>query len=583
MRSTTVRRLRGGLGLEFWLLAFLALYLTSTAAWAVGSGPGAAVGGDAVAGRIQHLLHVRQGTLVQPAVLSEAYAERQYRALWDDPAQARQALEVLAGADSHGLDPSLFNLAELTRRLAERDSSGDFPAGERVEQRASLDIDISDSLLHFALALRFGVLDPDTNKPRRTPTKSEIDELAPVALRWWRQSPGMGKVSDLAGVSPLKVAFEAFLPKDETYQRLRAALAQYRAIERQGGWGEIGRGRTIEPGDSDPRLAAIASRLRLTGDLGLDKQVSTGYFDGELEQAVRNFQGRHGLEVDGRVGPSTLAAMNVPVTERIDQIRVNLERTRWHMWDLPSRYILVDIADFKTHLVERQKVVWSSRAIVGQRLRATPVLRSEMTHVVLNPTWTVPPGIIEKDMIPLAREDADAIARKGLRLVDSRGGQVSPDEVDWESVTARNFPYRLWQPAGPSNALGKVKFIFPNRHHVYLHGTPHQSLFKRTTRTFSSGCVRLEGAMDLAERLLSREPGWDEERVAGVSRSGRTTRVDLSEALPVFILYMTAGVDGDGHVSFRPDVYRSDPRVLQGIGPAVHQHMVRSDISQTQS
>jgi murein L,D-transpeptidase YcbB/YkuD len=309
-------------------------------------------------------------------------------------------------------------------------------------------------------------------------------------------------------------------------------------------------------------LRAVRARLRVTGDLAAPDPQDPSPFDEDLKRAVEAFQRRHGLAADGVIGPSTLAAMNQPVASRIDQIRVNLERARWVQRDLPSDFVLVNIAGFRAYLVRGREVTWSARVQVGKTYRETPVFRDEIEYVVFNPTWTVPPGILRKDIIPQAQKDPDIVRRKGLKVLDQEGKEVDPRAVNW---SAAGFPYVLRQDPGPSNALGRVKLMFPNEHLVYLHDTPNKHLFQRPQRTASSGCIRVERPLELTELVLSGTHGWNRTRIDEVIASGQTKRVDLDRPMPVLVLYWTAEVMEDARVAFRDDVYGRDAPVLRAL------------------
>jgi murein L,D-transpeptidase YcbB/YkuD len=286
-------------------------------------------------------------------------------------------------------------------------------------------------------------------------------------------------------------------------------------------------------------------------------------YEGEIVAGVRRFQERHGLAADGAVGPATLAALNVPVEARIEQIRVNLERTRWIMGDVAEDFIVVNIAGFRLYLVRGGEPVWTTRVQVGQPYRRTPVFVATLTYLVLNPTWTVPPTILRRDILPAVRDDVGYLAARGIDVVDDSGMIVDAATVDWSSPS---FPYLLVQRPGPDNALGRVKFMFPNEHFVYLHDTPRRDLFDRESRAFSSGCIRVEHPLDLAGQLLGE--GWSQERIDAVLAAGRMQTVFLDDPIPVLLLYWTAEVDAAGRVVFHPDVYARDADVALGLaGP----------------
>jgi murein L,D-transpeptidase YcbB/YkuD len=289
------------------------------------------------------------------------------------------------------------------------------------------------------------------------------------------------------------------------------------------------------------------------------RRVAEDQFDQALWQAVRRFQRRHGLAADGIVGPLTLAALNVSVTERIQQLELNMERWRWLPEDLGPRYILVNIPDFTMQVVSNGRAVINTKAIVGTPKRPTPLLSARLSYLVLNPRWYVPRSITIKDHLPKLRKDPYALVTKKFHVDDAMGQEIDPGSVDWHSLSQSDFPYRLRQDPGPQNALGGVKFMFPNPHHVYLHDTPSRALFNRSHRTYSSGCVRIANAVELAEYLLKDHPRWTRDTIRAAIGDGKGQRmVYLPEEIPVYFFYWTAWVTGDGLVHFRNDIYNLD-------------------------
>jgi murein L,D-transpeptidase YcbB/YkuD len=284
-------------------------------------------------------------------------------------------------------------------------------------------------------------------------------------------------------------------------------------------------------------------------------------YSGAIVEAVKAFQQRHGLAADGAIGPTTLTAMNVPVEARIEQIRVNLERARWVFYDPESEFLVVNIAGFELYLVRRGEVVWRARVQVGRPYRSTPIFASTMTYLVFNPTWTVPPTIFRQDFLPQLRKDPSYVTARNIDLIDRGGSRVPPDTVDWSAGTS--FPYQLVQRPGPNNALGRVKFMFPNEHFVYLHDTPSRDLFERESRAFSSGCIRVENPLELAELLLGRK--WSRERIDALIARGQTETVFLDDPIGVKLLYWTAEVDAKGVVKFFPDLYGRDPELIEAL------------------
>jgi murein L,D-transpeptidase YcbB/YkuD len=311
---------------------------------------------------------------------------------------------------------------------------------------------------------------------------------------------------------------------------------------------------------SDARMPALRARLAASGDLDAPGDRDSVVYDPALEAAARRFQGRMGLEPDGVIGAATLAELNASAADRIRQLRVNLDRGRVLLHDLPDKFVVVNIAGYAAYVVEGEKVVWSSRVQVGKPYRRTPLFRSEINYLVLNPTWTVPPGIIKSDILPAAKKDPSSIARKGLKVLDSGGREVAPASVDWSRYSGGHIPYTLRQDPGPKNALGRVKLMFPNPYHVYLHDTPSQDLFNRAERAFSSGCVRVERALELAEIALGDADRWNAASIESVIAGGKLQNVTLKRKLPVLLTYWTAWVDAEGRLNFRRDLYGQDGR-----------------------
>jgi murein L,D-transpeptidase YcbB/YkuD len=365
----------------------------------------------------------------------------------------------------------------------------------------------------------------------------------------------------------VKPLMDDCMPHHPVYARMRSVLARYRDIAASGGWAPVAPGPTLEKQTRDPRVIALRRRLAATGDLRAEATDSDA-FDEELEGAVIRFQSRHRLQPDGRVGKNTLQALNVPVSQRIDTIRVALERLRWVIRGVPKTYVLADIAHFEASYYVDNRLVWKSRTQVGRPYRETPVFRSDITYLVFNPTWTIPPGILAKDILPAVQKDPDYLKERNIRALDKDGNPIETDSIEWAAYTGGRFPYQLRQDPGPANALGRVKFMFPNPHHVYMHDTPSKALFERENRAFSSGCIRIEKPLDLAALLLNAPDEWRREKIEETIESGETRTVRLKKPVPVLLLYSTAWVDDDGTVYFTRDIYGRDAAVLRGLDSA---------------
>jgi murein L,D-transpeptidase YcbB/YkuD len=312
---------------------------------------------------------------------------------------------------------------------------------------------------------------------------------------------------------------------------------------------------TVTPGTASPDAGVVPPSIET--------------YDAELESAVKRFQERHGLTADGAVGPATRAVMNVPVEQRIDQIRVNLERARWVLHEMKGEFVLVDVAGFDVSYFRDDEPIWTSKVIVGRPYRETPIFRSLITYVVLNPTWTIPPGILVKDKLPILKRDPGYLKRNNIRVLDSKGREVNPYSVNWSQYGAGRLPpYQLRQDPGEDNALGLVKIMFPNPYLVYLHDTPSKSLFDQDQRTFSSGCIRVQKAFELAELVLNDPSRWNQETLAAAVATKKMQTVNLAKPLPVLLLYWTAQPLPSGQVMFRNDVYGRDPPTLAALNGA---------------
>ena len=341
---------------------------------------------------------------------------------------------------------------------------------------------------------------------------------------------------------------------------LESALAHYRQLAAQGGWPQVPVGPALHEGDMDERLPLLRERLVASSDL--PASASQGVlFDEILTEAVRRFQARHGLTADGVVGTKTLTELNVPISKRIRQLAASLERCQPLPSLLEPRHILVNIADFTLKLYEDGKLRLSMPVIVGKTYRQTPVFNGRISSLVLNPTWEVPHSIATKDLLPKIKKNPGYLRKSDIRvfLGWNPGTEIDSAGVDWTSLSPSRFPYRLRQEPGPANALGRVKFLFPNPYDVYLHDTPSRDLFQKDDRTFSSGCIRLARPLDLAVYLLQGTPLGSMEALTAAIASDKTQSIPIPSPIAVYMAYMTAWVDRDGTVQFRRDIYNRDP------------------------
>lgn len=461
--------------------------------------------------------------------------------------RAERALAHLAKADQEGLDPAHYNAAVLVRDLNNE------PPRDAAAALAA-DMTITGQLLHFLYEVRHGRLrDPETVGGEKA---FDVEEALTL----------------LTSAKDIEVALRNAVPGNAPYRALRRALSTYQAIARKGGIATdaaIPAGPSIKPGNQDARVPLIRDRLNLLGDLVAKPSGAEGdLFDPALVQSVIQFQKRHGLEPDGVVGKNTLAEMNISVAARIDQITVNMERWRWLPSDLGDDYILVNIAGFRLEVFELGVPSMEMAVVVGRPFRRTPVFSAAVSYLEFSPTWTVPPTILKEDIIPGMRKDPELLAKKGIRIFSSwnRDAQViDPANIDWNAPKSQLVSYRYVQPPGPKNALGRVKFMFPNQYSVYLHDTPDKNLFDRASRAFSSGCIRVARPMDLAALLLADQPKWTEAEIAKAMNLDEPVKVTLSNPIPIYITYATAWAGEGGTIEFRPDIYGRDASLQEAL------------------
>ncbi|MGD8443285.1 MAG: L,D-transpeptidase family protein [Desulfobacterales bacterium] len=481
-------------------------------------------------------------------VLPELYENNGFQRLWTNSQNVEDLFNAIRTIDEDGLRSDDYHFTKI-EQLRSRSNSG---TSSDPTLPANFDILLTDSLIRLAYHLVFGKVDPEDHHPHWN-LAVEIDDDEPVVA-----------IQEILDAGNLAKELEALRPQNIVYSDYKSALKKYRAIKADGGWEPLPEGPSLKKGMTDNRILLLRKRLNITGDLESDT-LNSESFDDPLEQAVIRFQNRHYLTADGTVGQQTLAALNVPVEDRIDQISINLERLRWVLHAISGQFVITDIAGFEVFVYKDDKIVWRSRVQVGKPYRRTPVFRSEIKYLELNPTWTIPPGILAKDILPAVKKDPNYLKERNINVIDRAGKKVNQQTIDWSKYSGRNFPYQLRQEPGPTNALGLIKIMFPNKHLVYIHDTPSKALFERTDRTFSSGCIRTEKPFELAEILLDDPDKWNMESFKQIIDSGRTQTVMLAKPVPVLLFYWTVAVSPDGTVRFKKDPYKRDAKVLEGL------------------
>ncbi len=478
--------------------------------------------------------------------LPALYGARDDRLVWDDPANLAALLAGIEGAVGQGFRPEDFHQPTLDRLVTAAQGGGG-------QAQAELDIVASDAAARLIHHLIRGKVDAASLDPDWNFAQPMIDA-----------SPAAEAVSEFADGEGFAALLARIAPSAPQYLDLVDALALYRGIAATGGWPAIGEGEVLKPGMTDPRIADLRGRLAAEGVLTAPPPEAerAQVYTPELAADVRAFQTRHGLEADGVIGAKTLTALNRTAEERVDQIRLSLERARWILTGLEDDFVLVNIAGPMTYLRKGGQTVWTSRSITGLPFRKTPVFRDEIEYMEVNPTWTVPQSIFRKDKLPAIRKDRGYLDRGGYSVRRLSDGQTVPaSSVNWG---ANNPGVTLVQRPGPDNALGLIKFMFPNDYAVYLHDTNDRTLFDRNERNLSSGCIRIENPFELANLLMADDPDWSPAQLDDILASGKTTRITLPEPMPVLLTYWTAWVEA-GEVQFREDIYERDGAVLTAL------------------
>ena len=461
----------------------------------------------------------------QQALLQAFYQAQNDQMVWTDPGRVAALKAALALLADDGLNPAHYPLP--------------------TAQDLCADIDTSRQYLKALHDLHFGRL----AQSRYEPVWHSDSVIEPD-----RQAELLALA--VPGVQDVSAVFERARPALEQYQNLRKVYARMRQQPLKQ-WQPIPDGPLLRPGMQDPRVPALARRLADEGYLSRQASVNNTYSN-ELVSAVKSFQLDHSLQADGVIGAGTIKELNVSPATRRDQLRINLERMRWMSRDFEPTSLLVNVAAAQLAVYKNGQPVWQTRTQVGRPDRQTPLLKSTVNRLTLNPTWTIPPTIFKKDKLPQIRRDPSFLSRHDLQVIDSSGRPISPGSVDWD----RPGNILLRQGAGPRNPLGRIAIRFPNPFSVYLHDTPSQALFSKGPRAFSSGCVRVESVFELRDWLVSPS---EKVRTEELLSTGRTSEFRLSNPMPILMTYWTAHADNDRKVVYSPDIYNFDRALIAAL------------------
>ncbi len=503
--------------------------------------------------------------------LANFYKDNNYSPIWHDGKETNPIVEQLmrsvATAEAEGLNPDDYHfpkLSELYQALAEIYKNKQIPLPVFLTETELL---FTDAALHYGQHLRTG--------------KVNIDSLG-LHYDVKRERENLNSLlQTTADQRSIPTFFEYAKPKHPMYARLKKQLAEAKKdLTSKGEHKAMATGRMLQLGMSDNRVPALRERLGIPAPkppvvkkdsttqtqqaLKVDSLYNPMAFDSTLYKAVFDFQQKHGLGADGIVGSQTIAALNTPKTERIEQIKVNLERWRWLAHNLGDRYIFVNIPAFKLYVMEKGDAVGlEKKVMVGKAYTSTPVFSDNMDYIEVNPYWNVPFSIATKEILPILQRNPSYLVKENMQVL-SRGKALNPYAINWKGLNKSNFRYQIRQKPGRKNALGLIKFMFPNRYNVYIHDTQSKSLFSKSVRAFSHGCIRLEKPKELAEYLLA--PKYSKQDIADLFKAGKNKKVRMPYPLPVFITYFTSWVDEQGNLRFGPDIYERDEAVKVQLG-----------------
>ena len=483
-------------------------------------------------------------TVIDLGVVGSYYDDPANQPIWvnngSPTAAAAELLEALSRADEDGLDTNDYlsdPIIDSNRLTSDDDAAG-------------YELAMSQAFLAFARDIHSGKTSPAVDAPDIVIPRKPVDAVAWLSL---------------ARNSGVEGAIEKLRPEHPQYFQLRQMLKGYRALASKGGWPAIDKGGALKPGMTDPRVGQMRANLKARGYAGIDN-AQANFYDDNIVAVVEHFQRRNGLDADGVAGPKTIAAMNVTADERVRQIIVNMERWRWLPEQLGSRYVFVNQAGFEMFLLDKGQVVDRHKVIVGKPFHKTPMFSDKIAYAEFNPTWTVTPAIAAAEFLPKLRADPGYLARNDYVLYGGWGAGapvIDPWSVDWNAVAGKKFPYRIVQQPGPKNALGVVKFMFPNKFNIYLHDTPTRQLFAQTGRAFSHGCIRVHEPVKFAEKLFGLDNSLTP---AGIKKliDGKTTKIaSLKTKVPVHLAYFTVWIDDDGVPNFFEDIYNRDTLVAR--------------------
>ena len=490
------------------------------------------------------------GRVYSPDFIQIFYQLIDYQPAWTDLRYIDEMISLLGSSALEGLNPDDYHYAELLS--LRRSYKADRADGDLI--RAQFDVRLSDGILLYARHLIEGKVDPRT-----------MDSSWNYVRENFEPEKVAQSLVEAIGQRRVAQVLEQLKPRMAAYAQMKNELARYHKLADTEQFFTVSTRTVLKPGQTSTAMLSLRKRLIQLSYLPSSVPLSE-HFDANLEQAVREFQRDHNIDADGIVGRQSFEVLNMTFEQRVDKLRINMDRIRWIQRGLSDDFILVNIAGYELLYVRNQKVVWETNVMTVTINTRTPVFQKRLRYLEFNPTWTPPRSIINRSLFAKFKANPQYAVDKNYQFYTSKGAVVDPFSIDWNKYNGKNFPYRVVQMPGPDNAMGQVKFMFPNRHAIYLHDTPSKALFSRTSRAFSAGCIRVENPLELARILLDDPENWSEKSINKLLASEKPQQVArIKREIDVLLMYWTVTPTRDGRMQFHPDIYKLDIPALAAL------------------
>lgn len=490
-------------------------------------------------------------TLSDSLGVYQFYQATSNRATWVTNPLLDSALIALGDAFSDGLLPTYYDLDSLKRLVDEVK----IKSPKDISKLAVIDVLITRALLQFGHDLRYGHVNPKTINPAHNFNVPVYDQ------------PAFAQLIEALKTGSLKQFLNAMRCTHPNYEPMRASLKRYQQFVNDGGWQVLDWGelKKIEPGDTHALMPLLRLRLAAEGFFDTTGAATITEYDKPLQRACASFQLKHGLAADSIIGKATMALLNISAEKKLATIACNMERLRWGVAPFKGTFIWVNAPSYQLQYFKEDSLVWTSEVIIGKQTTQTLAFQSAVTSLVLNPTWTVPYSISSQEILPILKKNQNHLANQNMVLMQRSGEMLDPTTIDFSGFDAQSFPYIIRQQPGDKNALGRIKFLMPNPHYIYIHDTPSKNLFKRSERALSHGCIRLNKPFELATLLLSNQADWHLEAIMTQVKTKETYQIKLDAPVPVYISYLTHYTTQSGEAYFFADVYAQDDRLIHAL------------------